>query len=50
MTTNEKAPKIKYESHEGNIFFPLPDGTALLYNLIGKSKPPVEAGIEDITS
>jgi len=29
------------------VFFPLPDGSALLYNLIGKSKPPDPVSTED---
>jgi hydrocephalus-inducing protein len=40
MTANAKAPKIKDEAHEGRIFFPMPDGSALSYNLSGKSNPP----------
>ena len=40
MTVNPKAPKIKEEKHEGKLFFPLPDGSALMYNLVGKSLPP----------
>lgn len=40
MTTNENCPKIKVEYHEATLFFPLPDGTALMYNLKGKSNPP----------
>lgn len=27
-------------SHTGTLFFPLPDGTALVYNLVGIAKPP----------
>jgi hypothetical protein len=26
--------------HQGTLFFPLPDGTALVFNLVGVSKPP----------
>jgi hydrocephalus-inducing protein len=40
MTSNPQAPAIKDEQHEGTLFFPLPDGLAMLYNLIGKSLPP----------
>lgn len=40
MTRNDKAPSIKEETHEGQLFFPLPDGQAIVYNLIGKSLPP----------
>jgi hydrocephalus-inducing protein len=31
--------------HEGTLFFPLPDGTALLYNLFGVSAPPKPAQV-----
>ena len=36
----EGEPETK--RHEGSVFFPLPDGTALLYNLFGTSDEPVE--------
>jgi hypothetical protein len=39
MTNNEKVPSQE-ESHKGSLFLPLPDGTALIYNLVGKSNPP----------
>lgn len=44
MTKNEKAPQIKEDKHEGTLFFPTPDGSALLFNLIGEALPPSEAG------
>lgn len=44
MTKNDKVPQIKEERHEGSLFFPTPDGSALLYNLVGESLPPNEAG------
>lgn len=28
------------QKHQGSIFFPLPDGTGLLYNLQGTAEPP----------
>lgn len=31
------------EPHRGTLFFPLPDGSALVYNLTGVSKPPKPA-------
>ena len=31
--------------HSGSVFFPLPDGTGLLYNLIGTAEPPKPAGV-----
>ena len=32
------------KKHNGSCFFPLPDGTGLLYNLIGTAGPPKCAG------
>jgi len=40
MTSAKEIPQIKDETHEGMLFFPLPDGNALQYNLIGRSTPP----------
>jgi hydrocephalus-inducing protein len=40
MTANPKAPKIKETAHDGKLFFPMPDGSALMFNLQGKSNPP----------
>lgn len=40
MTTHPDVPKITETAHEGTLFFPLPDGTALLYNLTGVATPP----------
>lgn len=34
--------------HEGTLFFPLPDGQALLYNLFGKSLPPLPQTIDAV--
>lgn len=45
MTKNEKTPEIKEEVHEGSLFFPTPDGSALLFTLIGVSLPPTEADV-----
>ena len=39
MTNNPRVPS-EIESHKGSIFLPLPDGSALIYNLVGKSNPP----------
>ena len=44
MTKNEKASQIKEERHEASLFFPTPDGSALLFNLIGEALPPSESG------
>ena len=30
--------------HEASLFFPLPDGSAILYKLFGKSNPPESLG------
>jgi len=38
MTNNEHHKGV--DLHRGTLFFPLPDGSALLYNLNGKSNPP----------
>lgn len=37
-------------AHQGTLFFPLPDGTALLFNLIGNSKAPraVDTVVQEI--
>lgn len=48
MTKNEENPKITQECHEGSLFFPLPSGGALLYNLKGTSKPPNIKEVFDI--
>ena len=32
------------QKHQGSIFFPLPDGTGLLYNLQGTAEPPKHTG------
>ena len=44
--TNEEGEEVTSEPftvrHEGSVFFPLPDGTALLYNLLGTADEPVE--------
>ena len=32
------------KKHSGSIFFPLPDGTGLLYNLTGNANPPKPIG------
>lgn len=32
------------QKHQGSVFFPLPDGSGLLYNLLGTSDPPKVAG------
>ena len=30
---------------QGSVFFPLPDGTGLLYNLVGSADPPKQSGL-----
>jgi hypothetical protein len=37
MTTNPLTPSIQEEAHLSSVFFPLPDGQAIIYELIGKS-------------
>ena len=49
MTKNDKAPQIKEDRHEASLFFPTPDGSALLFNLIGESLAPAEAGVFNIS-
>ena len=39
-TMTKKNAQDQYESHVGSLFFPLPNGTALLYNLIGVATEP----------
>ena len=39
MTSNPQVQGLP-DTHEGSLFFPLPDGGALLFNLFGKSLPP----------
>jgi len=47
MTNNKENPS-SIENHKGNLFFPLPDGSALLYTLIGKSSSPLPVSISEI--
>lgn len=47
MTTKEKPADSEVEvdvPHQGSLFFPLPNGTALLYNLNGLAGPPESDG------
>lgn len=47
MTKKEDIPDSEEKKdvpHEGSLFFPLPNGTALLYNLRGVSTPPESEG------
>ena len=32
------------QPHEGSAFFPIPDGTGLLYKLVGRAESPVPEG------
>lgn len=43
MTSEHKG---KEESHLGSVFFPLPDGQAIIYDLVGKSLPPTPVTLE----
>ena len=48
LTSVQHALETKPETHEGQLFFPLPDGSALHYRLIGKAaKPPAEGNIQE---
>lgn len=39
MTKNEEVPEIKQQLHEASLFFPIPDGSALMYKLLGTARP-----------
>lgn len=47
MTANSEHKGVDF--HRGTLFLPLPDGSALLYNLIGKSNSPQAAQVIDVT-
>jgi hydrocephalus-inducing protein len=47
MTNNPENPS-SVEDHKGTLFFPLPDGSAILYNLIGTSKAPLPVSTVDL--
>ena len=36
MTKNETEPEIQEVNHVASLFFPIPDGTALMYKLYGQ--------------
>lgn len=38
------------QPHQGSVFFPIPDGTGLLYMLEGRAEQPVQEGKVDIRS
>ena len=47
MTKKEQVPDSEDTvdvPHQGSLFFPLPNGTALLYNLNGVATPPESEG------
>lgn len=48
MTKNQEIPEIKDEKHVASLFFPIPDGSALMYRLIGTASPPALAESYDI--
>jgi len=50
MTKNEESPEIKEESHNASLFFPVPDGSALMYKLVGKATPPVSLESYDLST
>ena len=49
MTKNQEIPEVKDEKHGASLFFPIPDGTALMYKLSGTSSPPSIADNYDIS-
>lgn len=49
MTKNAEAPNIKEEKHHASLFFPVPDGSALLYKLVGTAFPPTVQEVFDLT-
>ena len=48
MTKNNEIAEIKDDKHIASLFFPIPDGSALLYKLVGTSNPPSVAETFDI--
>lgn len=50
MTKNESEPEIKEENHIAALFFPIPDGSALMYKLYGTSTPPSSLESFDLTT
>lgn len=40
MTRNDQAPEVAEKIHEAKLFFPLPDGSAQMFDLEGRSQPP----------
>lgn len=48
MTKNQEVPEIKDEKHSASLFFPIPDGSALMYRLVGSASPPSVAETYDI--
>lgn len=49
MTKNNEIAEIKDEKHIASLFFPIPDGSALLYKLVGTANPPSVAESFDIS-
>lgn len=49
MTAPDANSKIKEQTHEASLFFPTPDGSALLFNLVGRANPPNPHATIDIT-
>ena len=43
--TMTKKAGDQYDSHKGSLFFPLPNGTALLYKLTGIALEPEPEGV-----
>lgn len=44
LTFKPLAMSSPEQPHEGSVFFPIPDGTGLLYRLLGRAESPVAEG------
>ncbi len=44
-TMTKKNAADQFETHSGSLFFPLPNGTAMLYNLVGVATEPESEGL-----
>lgn len=50
MTANKEVPEVKLDQHKASLFFPIPDGTALMYKLAGTSSPPGSLNTFDLNT
>lgn len=44
LTFRPLTMSTKEQPHEGSVFFPIPDGSGLLYRLVGRAEAPVPEG------